>query len=621
MPADTFDYVVVGSGAGGGTVAARLAEAGYTVCVLEAGGDPRALEGGNALRDTNCLPEDYDVPAFHACSTENEAIAWNYFVRHYDDDRQQRRDVNCWPADPRQPIQGVLYPRAGTLGGCTAHNAMILVYPDNEDWDRIARETGDSSWSAEAMRRVFERLERCRHQPLERLRGEHSRSRHGFHGWLPTEKALPLEALQDEAFARVLARVVFWAALRSGGVFHAVKQLVNLRLDPNDWRRATRRQQGLYYTPLTTLGGRRYGTRERLRDVQHRFPERLEIRLDTHATGIAFDGTRAVGVHCWRGKRLYRAFAKPGSAVEEKSTVYARQEVIVSAGTFNTPQLLMLSGIGPRAELARHGIAPRQVLEGVGANLQDRYEVGITYELRADWRMLDGASFCRDDPQFAAWSRTGGGVYATNGAVLSVIRRSSSRHRTPDLFCFALLGTFGGYRPGWSRSVAQQNRLTWAVLKGHTNNRAGSVRLASADPLAPPDIRFRYFEEGSEGWQDDLDGVVSGVRFVRSVMRRLVRKHLVLGEAGTAVHAMSDRQLADFVRDNAWGHHACGTCAIGRREEGGVVDARFRVHGVDGLRIVDASIFPRIPGLFIASAVYVIGEKAAGSILDDAPRR
>ena len=132
-------------------------------------------------------------------------------------------------------------------------------------------------------------------------------------------------------------------------------------------------------------------------------------------------------------------------------------------------------------------------------------------------------------------------------------------------------------------------------------------------PFSPPDINFRYFEEGSEGWEDDLASVVSGVKFVRSVMRKLVKRHVVLGELGPGVDGMSDKELGDFVRDNAWGHHACGTCAIGT-----VVDSRFRVIGCDGLRIVDASIFPRIPGLFIVSSVYLIGEKAAETILRDA---
>src|SRR5262249_34049624 len=146
------------SGAGGGVVAARLAETGHTVLLLEAGGDPKSLQGGGPVSKDR-LPEDYEVPTFHAMSTENEAMKWDFFVRHYDNKTQQEADDKFV-----REKDGVLYPRAGTLGGCTAHNAMIMVYPHNADWEHIAKITGDPSWRARNMRRYFQRLENCRHR-------------------------------------------------------------------------------------------------------------------------------------------------------------------------------------------------------------------------------------------------------------------------------------------------------------------------------------------------------------------------------------------------------------------------------------------------------------------------
>jgi choline dehydrogenase-like flavoprotein len=612
MPEDTFDYIVVGSGAGGGTVAARLAEVGYRVLVLEAGGDPRTLEGGNALRDDNCLPEDYDVPAFHACSTENRAIAWDYFVRHYTDDEQQRRDPKCCFDGDR--IKGVLYPRAGALGGCTAHNAQIFIYPDNEDWDRIAHETGDSSWSSNRMRQLFEKLEQCGHRPTQRFPGGYGRTRHGWNGWLRTEKSLPTDALKDKALVPAVEVAAFQAALRTGGLVATICDLVRGHADPNDWSRVSSADEGLFYTPLTTNNGTRTGTRERLLGVSQ--VGTLSIELDALATKVLFDGARAVGVEYRKGKRLYRAFKEPTGSIGETRMAYARREVILAAGTFNTPQLLMLSGIGPEDELERHGIEPTRILKGVGANLQDRYEVGLVYQMKADWSLLAGSKFDHSDPQYQEWAAKRCGVYTSNGALLAVIRRSHPARPLPDLFCFALLGGFRGYEPNYSRKLIEhRNRLTWAVLKGHTNNRGGRVTLRSADPLDTPEINFHYFEEGSKGWEEDLASVVSGVKFVREIMGKLIRDGLVHEEVELRVGDLSDDELAEFVRANAWGHHASSTCAIGHPDDGGVVDSNFRVHRCKGLRVVDASVLPRIPWLFIVSAVYMIGEKAAEAIL------
>ncbi len=156
-----YEYIVVGSGAGGGTVAARLAEAGRRVLLLEAGGDPRAPDRGGEPGATPRLPDDYDVPAFHSSPPRTRDLAWNFFVSHHDDPAANRSRPEV-PSRARadRRVDGFLYPRAGTLGGCTAHNAMIWVYPHNADWDGIAALTGDASWAAPAMRRYFERIER-----------------------------------------------------------------------------------------------------------------------------------------------------------------------------------------------------------------------------------------------------------------------------------------------------------------------------------------------------------------------------------------------------------------------------------------------------------------------------
>jgi choline dehydrogenase len=152
------EYIIIGSGAGGGTLAARLAEQGRKVLVLEAGGDPMQLKGGDAYDPQgNRLPEDYQVPVFHALSTENEAMSWDFWVRHYASDELQKRDNNYREQWDGQRVDGVLYPRGGCLGGCTAHNAMITVYPHSADWDEVAELTGDASWSADNMRKYFRR--------------------------------------------------------------------------------------------------------------------------------------------------------------------------------------------------------------------------------------------------------------------------------------------------------------------------------------------------------------------------------------------------------------------------------------------------------------------------------
>jgi choline dehydrogenase-like flavoprotein len=351
-------------------------------------------------------------------------------------------------------------------------------------------------------------------------------------------------------------------------------------------------------------------------DVARREPARLKVQLNALATRVLFDATnRAIGVEYQSGPRLYGAHPRASQAAGTVRQVFAAREVILAGGTFNTPQLLMLSGIGPRAHLEQHGIAVRLDSPGVGHNLQDRYEVDVVNRMNFPaWKALDGATFTSGDRQYRDWVEHRDGVYATNGALISVIARSGPDAPTPDLFLYALIGRFEGYFPGYSSLLAQHpNCLTWVVLKAHTNNTAGTLVLRSADPRVPPEINFRYFEEGSAGGDNDLKAVAAGVTLARRFVSGLKAEGMLAKEELPG-DSVTDADLPEFVRTHAWGHHASGTCRIGRPADGGVLSGDFQVHGVEGLRVVDASVFPRIPGFFIVSAVYMIGEKAADVI-------
>jgi len=628
-----FEFVIVGAGAGGGPLAARLARLGHKVLLLEAGGDP----GGRLT---------YQIPAWHALASEDPAMRWDYFVDHYDDPAEAARDgklVRNADGSPR----GVWYPRGSNLGGTTAVNAMIAVAPHASDWDYIESTIGaddpSGSWGAASMRRYFERAEHNGYMPF-------GTPGHGFDGWMhvdapPSDLVDWLTSAADTKMLRVILATVFVTAREIGAdiVLSPMPEIERMfefiHGDLNRDDAARDGAEGVYRIPQQTAGGRRIGVREHVLDtIAAGYP--LTLKLHALATNVVFDRTgavpKAVGVDWVDGPDTYGASPRRRTATAAHE-LRVTGEVVLSAGAFNTPQLLQLSGIGPRAELEHLGIDVVVDLPGVGANLQDRYEVGVIGEMTSwfgdAFRLLKDCKFDpsatrevldHTDPCYVLW-KANAGVYTINGSVVGVVKRSDPALSQPDLFIFGLPGYFNGYWPGYgANTVATRNHFTWVVLKAKPSNTDGTVTLRSADPTEPPRIQFRYFGEGAAA-QADVDALVEGVEFARQIVEKTAQLSPFTDrfrEVYPGPQVDSREKIAQFIKDNAWGHHACCTARIGRSDDpDAVLDWRFRVRGTEGLRVVDASVFPRIPGFFLAVPIYMISEKAGDVIHEDALAR
>jgi choline dehydrogenase len=715
-----LDFIIVGAGAGGAPLAARLVERGYTVLVMEMGPDSPPPPPGARVENTT-------VPLLHTETTEDPRHSLRFFVQHFDRDPAGSLDPKVRrppdvPDDAPEDERGIFYPRAQGVGGCTVHNAMITICGLSEDWDEIAEATGDESWRGERMRPYFQRLERCHYNRpagwLGRLMAflglptGWENARHGERGWLDTTVTSFKFLKRDRQFLKVVLDAAI-VALHLGvtQLNELVRWLLHNQalpaLDPNHWERMRKREEGLARIPCAiTDQGERSSPRKRLLDLKSAdspHEKRLHlltgvcvtevVLVEDHA-GALVGGKearcRANGVRCVFKEHAYEA--DPNHAVVSEDwknhlvTLHCKREVILCGGAFNTPQLLMLSGIGPKKHLeekrANHH-ACRVDLPGVGQNLQDRYEVPIAAKVKDRFRSIDGIGLTSaptsPDAHLERWIngvRKDGltrGLYATNGGLVGIFVRSEQEDAAPDLFIFALAGYFPGYHVGYSKPDAlarpdpahpeYRQWLTWLILKARTRHREGYVRLRDASPFRRPVINFHSFPKASDADLDrtknpaparavapppsdqqelvtlrsngfvtsprhdpylpsddpDLEALLKGVHFVRKILKEGDKREAFaeIEHPGRAAFGDNDRK---WIKNIAWGHHACGTCRIGNDDdELAVLDSRFRVRGVKGLRVVDASVFPRIPGFFIVANIYMIAEKAADVLTEDHP--
>ncbi|KAJ7253373.1 hypothetical protein B0H12DRAFT_596573, partial [Mycena haematopus] len=568
---------------GGGPLAARLAENGFSVFLVDVGNDVDTF--------------NTTLPAYFARATEDTATELAYNIKEF--------------SDPDSRI--AWYPRARALGGSTIHNAMINIIGGTQtDFDNISTNFEDSSWSRSNMQQYFKKLEKNLYLlPTLLTLGDH-----GFTEWLKTTLLPYLSLLNNLDVVDPQLLTIF----------------SSLTLSPNppilDLNSLADDSSVGINTPSFTIDENhvRSSVYNRLLAVEAS-TSGLNITLNTLVTRILLcqgsDGLpTAYGIEFVRGAALPVAGNFQGKQDLEgpAQRVMARHEVIVSAGVFQSPQLLMLSGIGNSTELSEFGIETVVDLPGVGTNLQDHDEISVIWDLENDFKLLEGCTFLSDpaqDPCLEDWLESDHmNIYGFSPVLDVIITKSNEALAVPDIFTYTTPAYFEGIFRGFAQEVVDHpNGFTAIVLKAHPSSR-GFVRLTGSHPQDILDIEKMHFE--AEQGPKDLQALVDGINRIRSLVENSAIKAFIVQEAAPG----PDANLTQFVLDRVFGHHACCTNSIGiSTDPNAVLDNEFRVHGVDQLRVVDMSSWPNVPGYFVATPTYMISEKAADVIMSAAQAR
>ena len=433
----------------------------------------------------------------------------------------------------------------------------------HSDYDRWAQ-AGNRGWSFADVLPYFRKLENF---------GPAQNELHGHDGPIQVTRAP-----QDHPFAKA-----FIAAGAQAG--YPVT---------DDLNGATR--DGFGAVDLTIGRGRRSSASSAyLRPVMGR--PNLTVLTQAHSRRVMFDGTRATGVE----------FRKDGA----DTVAAAAREVILSAGAINTPQLLMLSGVGPAAHLASHGIAPVHDLPGVGQGLQDHLAAHVKYRSTKPWSMLRLLNPVRGALAMVQYLVTRKGPLADPGMSVACLVRSHPALDEPDIKMLLVSALFGQN----GRKMVPMHGFYAHINVARPESR-GSVTLASADPDTTPIIDQNY-----NATESDRRVMREGVRIARRVFAQHAFDEMRGVELAPGAAVETDAQIDDYVRANAEAdYHSTSTARMGS-DPLAVVDDALRVHGLQSLRVVDASIMPHLPGGNTAIPVAMIAEKAADLILGKAGSR